>query len=148
MKSSSYTRGGIVALWSTVLCVLIAVTAARLGGYEPPAPPASPVLESRELRFEDTAAGAVKIYESGSGRLLLQLAPGDGSFIRGVLRAFARDRRSQALGPAAPFRIARHLDGGLTIEDGSTGRRIDLQAFGPTNANTFARLLHAGSVDS
>ena len=42
----------------------------------------------------------------------------------------------------------KRFDGGLTIEDGSTGRRIDLQAFGPTNANTFAQLLHAGSADS
>ena len=148
MNSGSYTRAGIVTLWSAVLCVLIGVTAARLAGYEPPAPPDSPVLASREVRFEDTASGSVEIYESGSDRLLLHLAPGDGSFIRGVLRAFARDRRSQALGPAAPFRIARHLDGGLTLEDGSTGRRIDLQAFGPTNAMTFARLLAAGPVDS
>jgi putative photosynthetic complex assembly protein len=148
MTTNSYTRTGIITLWAAVLCVLVAVTAVRLGGYEPPAPPDSPVLDSREVRFEDTASGSVDIYEAGSHRLLAHLAPGDGSFIRGVLRALARERRSRELGPAAPFRIARHRDGGLTLEDETTGRRIELQAFGPTNADTFARLLEPGPEDS
>lgn len=148
MSKSPYTRRGILSLWTVVLCVLAAVTAARLGGYEPPAPADSPVLSSRDVRFEDAASGAVEVYESDTDRLLLSLAPGDGSFIRGVLRALVRERRIRELGASAPFRISRHSDGGLTIEDEATGRRIDLQAFGPTNADAFARLLDAGSAKS
>lgn len=148
MIRGSYTRGGIIALWAAVFFVLAAVTAARLGGYEPPSPPQSPVLSSRDVRFEDAASGSVNVYEIDSGRLLLQLEPGDGSFIRGVLRALVRERRSWQLGASEPFRIARHQDGGLTLEDEATGRRINLQAFGPTNADAFARLLDAGPTDS
>ena len=32
-------------------------------------------------------------------------------------------------------------DGRLTLADPATGARIDLEAFGPTNAGVFARLL-------
>jgi putative photosynthetic complex assembly protein len=148
MIDNQYTRRGIITLWAAVLCVLAAVTVARLEGYEPPAPPASPVLSSRDVQFEDVAAGSVNVYESESGRLLTRLAPGDGSFIRGVLRAMARERRGWEIGPSVPFRISRHIDGSLTLEDGSTGRTIDLYAFGPTNADAFARLLDAGPAGS
>ncbi len=148
MTDNQYTRRGILTLWAAVLCVLAAVTIARLNDYKPPTPPASPVLSSRDVQFEDVAAGAVNVYESGSGRLLTQLAPGDGSFIRGVLRALARERRGWEIGPSLPFRISRHSDGSLTLEDGSTGRTIDLYAFGPTNANAFARLLDDGPAGS
>jgi len=148
MTDNQYTRRGILALWGAVLCVLAAVIAARLGGYEPPEPVASPVLSSRDVQFEDVAAGSVNVYESESGRLLARLAPGDGSFIRGVLRALARERRGWEIGSSVPFRISRHSDGSLTLEDESTGRTIDLYAFGPTNADAFARLLDAGPAGS
>jgi hypothetical protein len=32
-------------------------------------------------------------------------------------------------------------DGGLTLYDPATQQRVDLEAFGPTNADNFARLL-------
>lgn len=148
MTDNQYTRRGILVLWGTVLCVLATVTGARLGGYEPSEPIASPVLTSRHVLFEDVSAGSVNVYESDSGRLLVRLAPGDGSFIRGVLRALARERRGWEIGSSAPFCISRHIDGGLTLEDESTGRKIDLYAFGPTNADAFARLLDAGPAGS
>ena len=42
-----------------------------------------------------------------------------------------------------PFRLARWSDGRLTLEDPTTGRRIELGAFGPTNAEVFAELMQA-----
>jgi putative photosynthetic complex assembly protein len=54
-----------------------------------------------------------------------------------------RERRSHGLGMEHPFRIARYPDGRLVLEDLATDRVIDLQAFGPTNAGAFARLLAA-----
>jgi hypothetical protein len=36
-------------------------------------------------------------------------------------------------------------DGRLTLQDPSTGQRIDLESFGPTNAAVFASLRLAGT---
>ena len=55
----------------------------------------------------------------------------------------ARDRRSRGVGPEAPFLLVRSTGGGLFLEDPQTGRRIGLDAFGPTNSGAFARLLDA-----
>ena len=148
MKHHRYTRRGMLTLWGAVLCVLLAVGAARLSGYQPPPPAETAVLESRAVLFKDGAGGEVDVYASDSGRLLLHLRPGEGSFLRGVVRALARERRSRDIDPAAPFLLSRHSDGGLVLTDDATGERIDLQAFGPTNAGTFARLLAAASTDS
>ena len=42
--------------------------------------------------------GSVTIYDWDSGAELQTLAPGEGSFIRGVLRSLVRERRSRAAG--------------------------------------------------
>ena len=102
-------------------------------------------VESRELRFEDRADGAVAVYEATHGP----------SRVRGRRRAptascaaccagspASASARRSAIEP--PFRLTRWDDGRLSLEDPSTGRRIDdLEAFGPTNAAAFAQLLDA-----
>jgi putative photosynthetic complex assembly protein len=90
----------------------------------------------------------VFIWDAGQDVLMGSLEPGQENFIRGVLRSFARERRSLGVGHQEPFRLARHADGRLTIEDTSTGRLIDLRAFGPTNSGAFARLLSAEPAGS
>ncbi|MEJ2530721.1 MAG: photosynthetic complex assembly protein PuhC [Halioglobus sp.] len=139
---------GMIVVGAVVLATLVAVATARLAGYRPAAPAGGAVVASADLRFEDAAAGVVRIYDWHSGRVLADLEPGDGSFIRGVLRSLVRERRSHELGTVAPFHIARHADGQLTLEDTATGRRIELQAFGPTNAGAFAALLDASLAQS
>jgi putative photosynthetic complex assembly protein len=64
--------------------------------------------------------------------------------MRGTLRGLARDRRMRDLGPEAPFRLVSWTDGRLTLDDTATGRRLDLLAFGQTQAEAFARLLPTG----
>jgi putative photosynthetic complex assembly protein len=148
MTTQRDPRRGLVLLWAAVLGVLLAVSAARLGGYQPPAPEDTAVLDSRAVLFEDGAAGAVDVYASDDGRLLLRLEAGEGSFMRGVVRALVRERRSRDIDASAPFLLSRHSDGGLVLKDESTGRRIDLLAFGPANAGAFARLLAPGLTDT
>ena len=53
-------------------------------------------------------------------------------------------RREIDSGP--PFRLTHWSDGRLSLEDPSTGRRIELDAFGPTNTAVFARLMGAPAV--
>ena len=48
-----------------------------------------------------------------------------------------------AAAPVRPFRLTRWSDGRLSLDDPATGRRIELDAFGPTNTAVFAHLMGA-----
>jgi putative photosynthetic complex assembly protein len=130
----------LLALAGTALLI---VAVARLAGYPPATAIPADVLLSRDLRFEDSSGGSVNVYDWENGELLESYPAGDGSFVRGVLRAMTRERKSMEEGSETPFRLARHQDGALTIEDLATGRLIVLNAFGPTNAGVFSNLLRA-----
>jgi putative photosynthetic complex assembly protein len=99
-------------------------------------------LESVTLSFEDRA-GAVVVTDASSGRELVSLPPNSNGFVRGVLRGFFRERKLESLGRQASFVLAREADGRLSLEDTQTGRRVDLNAFGPDNTAAFAQLLDA-----
>ena len=68
---------------------------------------------------------------------------GANGFLRGTLRGLARERKRQGVGAEQPFRLIGRADGRLTLEDPATGRRVDLESFGPTNAAVFAQMLMA-----
>ena len=138
-------RGALIGAAGLVLLSLLMVGVARLTGYEPAAPPASRVVESYDLRFEDRADGAVLVYDSTDGALAYTVLPGTNGFVRGVLRGLVRDRRADHIGPTPPFRLTRWADGRLSLDDPSTGRHVDLEVFGPTNAGAFADILTATS---
>jgi putative photosynthetic complex assembly protein len=131
-----------------VVFSLLAVIVAQAFGYKAGQAPPEQVVEQRDLRFSDGDAGRVYVWDADQDVLMGSIAPGQENFIRGVLRSFARERRSLGVGRQEPFRLARHADGRLTIEDTSTGRLIDLRAFGPTNSGAFARLLSAEPAGS
>lgn len=109
---------------------------------------------SRDLYFEDQADGSVAIAvisDEPDGIAPKQemhaVEPGTGGFIRGVLRGLGRDRKLRGIGPDEPYRLTRWSDGRLSLSDPSTGIRIDLEAFGPTNIEAFARLLRDETPD-
>ncbi len=103
----------------------------------------SPALESLDVRFEDRPGGAVAVLEASTGREVGAVPPGTNGFVRGVLRGMFRGRKLESLGRDSPFRLARGADGRLTLDDPQTGRRVDLDSFGPTNAAAFGQLLAA-----
>ena len=59
------------------------------------------------------------------------------------MRGLARERKRQGIGPELPFQLVGRADGRLTLIDPGTGRRVDLESFGPTNAAAFVRLMAA-----
>jgi len=105
--------------------------------------PPSPVVERLDLRFLDNPAGGVRV-ETNEGRIVANYIAGEGGFLRGVMRGFARDRRAHEGGSQETFSLARHADGRLTIADPVTGRVVELESFGPSNAGLFADLLKQG----
>lgn len=132
-------RGALVGVGILLAVSLVAVTAVRVSGIDVRAPDAEAVV-TRELRFEDTPDGSVAVIDARSGRIVESIA-GEQGFLRGSLRAMARERRARGLGSELPFQLIGRKDGRLTLVDTATGGRIDLESFGPTNAGVFARLL-------
>ncbi len=103
--------------------------------------PASSALVTRDLRFEDTPDGAVAVYDNSSDRPVNIVSPGSDAFLRATMRGLAQQRKRESVGDKIPFRLTSWADGRLTLDDTATGRHIELEAFGHTNAATFARLL-------
>jgi putative photosynthetic complex assembly protein len=72
------------------------------------------------------------------------IKPGTNGFLRSMMRGFAHERSRNGIGPEAPFTLTRWSDGTLSLTDEKTGRRVNLDAFGPTQAGVFAGLFSAG----
>ena len=102
-------------------------------------PETQQVLWQQQLRFEDRPNGDVGVVEAISGREIARFA-GEQGFVRGVLRALARERMRRGVGPEQPFELLGHPQGRLTLHDPVTGERIALESFGPSNAALFAKL--------
>jgi putative photosynthetic complex assembly protein len=135
-------KGGVLAAAALVLFALATVTTARLtgtGGVHMTLPAA---VESRDLQFEDGKNGAVLVFDASNRQLVDTLAPGSNGFIRVVLRGLARERKLGDIGSQPPFRLTRFVNGQITLTDTSTGKQIDLDAFGSSNTGAFARLMN------
>lgn len=146
VAQNALPRGALIGAGTLVLASLLMVATARLTGYGPAKPPVSAAVAQADLRFEDRADGAVLIYSPRTNQLLDTLAPGTNGFVRGVLRGLVRERRADHIGPTPPFRLTRWADGRLSLDDPSTGRHVDLEVFGPTNAGAFADILIASTA--
>lgn len=142
----TFPRWAIIAaglvLGATILGAAIGVRT----GPVPVVPEGGTVLASRDLQFRDRPDGSVLVSDARSGARVEMLEPGTSSFIRATLRALVRERRMGEFGTEAAFRLTALDNGRLTLEDLATGRTIDLVAFGPTQVESFARLLNARSA--
>ena len=125
--------GGIMAF------TLVAVGMVRLSGRGPDQLAAPAALE-RAIRFEDRQDGGIEVIDFESGKTITVLH-GEQGFVRGTVRTLARERRTRGVGAEQPFALVGRQDGGLTLFDPATGKRVDLEAFGPTNAGEFAKML-------
>ncbi len=125
-------------LFGVAAVLVVAIGLAWIGAA--PAPQDGVALRSQELIFADRADGAVTVHVPGRQAPIAVLPPGTNGFARAALRGLARERWREEQGPEVPFRLTAWDDGRLTLDDPATGRRLDLKAFGPTQAEAFARL--------
>jgi putative photosynthetic complex assembly protein len=102
-------------------------------------------VETLALRFVDQADGGVAIEDARDRSLIHTVAPGTNGFIRATLRGLTRERIREGIGDGPPFRLTRWSDGTVSLEDSTVGRKIGLDAFGPTNADAFAQLFSSRS---
>lgn len=96
-----------------------------------------------DVRFLDRADGAVVVQRLDGSSTVVR--PGEGGFVRAVMRGLAGDRLRRGLGADAPFRLTRWSDGRLTLTDTATGRTVSLDGFGADNRRAFASLLEEGA---
>ncbi len=144
--TASHYRFPRLALIGAALVVAFSVAFAALStwtGYGRVAMPEREPLVTVDLRFVDRADGGVGVFLAGTGEELAVIAPETGGFVRGVMRGLARERMLNSINSEPPFRLIRWASGTMSLDDPSTGRRVELDAFGPTNAGVFADLLVA-----
>jgi putative photosynthetic complex assembly protein len=137
--ASHFPRLPLLLLAAAVIGTVLAVTAVRLSGLQIREPDA-PTVSSRSLRFQDGPQGSVQAVDAESGETLQQFE-GEQGFLRGALRALARERRIRELKTDLPFTLEARADGRLTLTDTATGARLDLESFGPANTAVFAGLV-------
>jgi putative photosynthetic complex assembly protein len=146
LDTEPFPRFALLAAGALVAASLIGTTAVRLSRLSAPEAPAATSaatvgVASVDLRFNDEPDGSVRITRAADNGLAGTVQPGDGGFIRGVMRGLARDRISHKIGEAPPFRLSLSGDGQLTLFDTATGRLIDLESFGQGNRDSFFELL-------
>jgi putative photosynthetic complex assembly protein len=107
-------------------------------------PDASPV-KVLQLRFEDRPDGSIAVIDYKTGKQIVAVQ-GEAGFVRGTLRGLAQERKRRGLDSGPPFELIYRADGRLTLSDTATGRLVDLESFGPTNASTFFKLLNGSNV--
>jgi putative photosynthetic complex assembly protein len=129
--------------------VILLALAPRLGLVAPPPSPVEQqaqaggqVLAARALTFADLPDGSVAVTDAATGARVATLEPAENrGFVRGVLRALARERRQGGAGPEQAFQLELWSTGALTLTDPATGRVVELSAFGQTNREAFLGFL-------
>ena len=129
-------------LGSMLLLILLAVGFARWQGISDKQVDAATVWQ-RDLIFADGPQGSV-VVKDAKNQMEIAKFEGEQGFLRSTLRALARERKRQSIGPDAPMQLLGRADGRLTLLDPSTQQRIDLEAFGPSNVAVFAGLQKTG----
>ena len=128
-----------LVLGLVMLATLILVAVVRYSGVDIRHAD-SPSQQVRLLRFADMDNGDIGVVNAQDGSELARFS-GEQGFMRGALRAMARERKRRDIGPMDPFELHARTDGRLTLIDPATHMRLDLESFGPTNAGLFAQLL-------
>jgi putative photosynthetic complex assembly protein len=134
----------ILAVAGTVIALSIMTAAiGRMTGAANSAP-TSTVVASRDLLFRDQPNGGVAVYDANEPAAPIDMvAPETNGFLRATMRGLARQRLRQDADREIPFRLTGWADGRLTLTDPTTGRTVEMEAFGITNEEVFAHLLTA-----
>lgn len=134
-------RGALIGAAALISFAILAASVARLtdigavrGNYSAP-------LSAVALRFEDRPDGGISVIAPETGAVVGVVEAGTDGFVRTVLRSMAFDRQRRGVGSGPPFIVVKWPNGQSTLDDPSTGRRIDLAAFGADNMRSFAKLM-------
>jgi putative photosynthetic complex assembly protein len=145
-ESPVFTARLIAAMALVCMAALGIAAFGRLTGVGVQKLPTAEAVQIRDLRFLDAGGGAIAIEDAADGKLVQRVPPGEGSFIRTVMRGMAHDRMARGGDSTTPFRLTLRTDGWLIIADPMTGREVILNSFGKPNSDLFAKLLPADAA--
>ncbi|MBS0644328.1 MAG: photosynthetic complex assembly protein PuhC [Acetobacteraceae bacterium] len=138
-----FPRVILIAVGTAMVMSIMAAAAGRIWPVSYTTPTAAAVV-SRDLLFRDMPDGGVAIYDAHDSSAPISIAaPQTNGFLRATMRTLASQRKRQDAGPDIPFRLTRYADGRLTLEDPTTHRIVEMEAFGIDNEKVFAALLSA-----
>jgi putative photosynthetic complex assembly protein len=136
-----FPRAPLIAAGAAIALSILAAVVGRMTGAADSTPTA-PAVIARDLRFQDRPDGSVAVFDAHDMRRPIEMiAPETNGFLRATMRGLAGYRLHADKATETPFRLTEWADGRLTLEDPETGRRVEMEAFGATNAAAFARLL-------
>jgi putative photosynthetic complex assembly protein len=135
------------ALLGAGALLVLGCGAARWTGYAT-APAASAPIASVMLNFGDAPDGAVLVRNAVTGALIETVPPRGGGFLRSTMRVMATEREADHFGAAKPFELAAMAGNRLSLTDTATGQVLELEAFGPSNAAEFAKILTLAETKS
>lgn len=101
----------------------------------------APAAASVSLHFADESDGSVVAREASAGTELARFRAGEGGFVRVTMRGLVLERKRRGISAAEPFTLTRLENGELVLRDPATKRALLLDAFGHTNAGSFAVLI-------
>ena len=133
------THGLLRAAIALILFSILATAFGRFSDLGAVHMPDAYAVETLLLQFDDLDDGGVAIRKADTQQLIYKVEPGTNGFIRGTLRGLARERLRSGIGSEQPFTLTHWNNGSISLEDKATGRRVDLDAFGITNAQSFAQ---------
>jgi putative photosynthetic complex assembly protein len=134
-------KGAILGAFALIAFALVSVSVARLTGLGTVHSDHAMPVQAMSLRFEDRPDGGIAVIAPDSGAVLGVIEPGTDGFIRTVLRSLAFDRQRHHIGAGPAFALTNWSDRHATLDDPSTGRSVDLVAFGKTNMQAFSNLM-------
>jgi putative photosynthetic complex assembly protein len=140
-----FPKGVLVAAGALILFTIGIVAVARTTGYGVVEVPDTKPVQAVQVRFDERPDGSIAVYRGRSDTLIAEFEMGSQGFIWGVVRGMDRQRMLEGAQPDAPYTLTHWADGRLSLHDPSTDRVVYLNAFGPTNLDSFARLLDAPS---
>ena len=124
-----------------LIAAAIAIAAFTQPSDRTPAYRALPVVASVKVNFADLDGGTVLATDATTGAELARLKAGEGGFVRVTMRGLALQRARRGISPSESFVLDRLGNGKLVISDPQTGYQLLLDAFGHTNADSFAVII-------
>ncbi len=95
-ESPIFTSRLIAVMAAVCLAALALAAFGRLTGVGVQKLPQSDAVLQRELRFLDAPGGVIVIQDASDGAVVHKVVPGDGGFIRTVIRGMAHERMAGA----------------------------------------------------
>lgn len=142
-----FPRGPLIAAASLIVLSLVLAILGSVAGIGRTATEPGIPVGAHVVRLVDAPGGGLAVL-AADGHQIDELAADQSGFARGVMHGLSRARRLAGVPLDAPVRLTRFTDGRLLLDDPATGQRIELEVFGPTNAETFARLWRVAAARS